>query len=155
MKFIFLTDRQIKLYTTKIYNQIIKSGEKFTKVVGIERGGLNVSVPLAKRLNVPHCSIKISFYPDKGQHIPYAEPIVDTHGVEFTEKDNLLFVDDLVDSGSTLKYFQEKFKYRHKSAVLLWNPLGRYNVAPDYFAKHKLDSWIVFPWEQKQQEAAK
>jgi hypoxanthine phosphoribosyltransferase len=150
-KLVYLTERQVKLGITKLFNKITASGEKFTKVVGIERGGLHISVPLADRLKVPHCSIKISFYPNENQHSPECEPNVDTHGVQFDANDYLLFVDDLVDSGSTLRYFKQKFPYNHKAATLLWNPLAFYNVAPDYFVKHKINSWIVFPWDKKQE----
>lgn len=147
MKEINLSERQIKLYITKIYKQIIKDDIKFTKVVGIENGGLHVSEPLAKRLGLPHCSIKISFYGDNKE--PAETPVVDLHGVEFDKDDYLLVCDDILDSGKTFKYWKDTFSLNHKVATLIWNPLGKYNVAPDYFARYKpLDSWIVFPWKE-------
>lgn len=117
-------------------------------VVGIERGGIHVSVPLAMVLGVPHKSIRISFYKDESMSAS-TEPVVDLHDHKFNPKDKVLVVDDLIDNGHTLKYFQEKIHNQSKIAVLYWNKYGKYRVTPDYFIEEKfLNTWLRFYWEQ-------
>jgi hypoxanthine phosphoribosyltransferase len=118
-------------------------------IVGIERGGINVSKPLSELLQVPHKSIKISFYKDKAMFAA-AEPEVDLHGHVFNHKDKVLVVDDLIDNGHTLKYFQEKFNCNSKIAVLYWNKYGKYSIVPDYFIEEKfIGTWLEFYWEAR------
>lgn len=123
--------------------KIRHSKQKFTKVVGIARGGLHISKPLAYSLNLPHYIIRISFY--NGRVRGDVPKEVDMRGLEFTSKDHILLVDDLVDRGKTIDYFKANFDVKHKVAVLFWNPKG---VKPDYYIEKKKDNdWLVFPWE--------
>lgn len=147
--FKFVTQKQIDKSIDKLYNKIIKSKTKFTRVVGIERGGLNISVPLAQKLGLPHSGIKISFYAHGG-HKPLSTPQVSLRGVRFKKSDNILFVDDLTDSGSTINYLHEKFDYDFKTAVIYWNDNALHAVRPDFYVARKPKAWIVFPWEENE-----
>lgn len=144
-----ITTKQINSYIEKLFKKIVASQEQFTRVVGIERGGLNISIPLAQKLNLPHSGIKISFYPE-GNHIPLAEPNVNMHGVKFRKRDRILFVDDLTDSGSTIKYLKENFDYEFKTAVLYWNAKSTFTIKPDFYVQKKPDYWLIFPWEENE-----
>jgi hypoxanthine phosphoribosyltransferase len=124
--------------------KIISSGMKFDCVVGIENGGVNVSLPISKILNLEHTSIKISFYGDKTT--PSIEPVVDYHNFVFDPNKSYLICDDLTDSGSTFKYIKEKHKnISFKTAVLFAN---KSVDLPDFWVDEKQkDIWICFPWD--------
>lgn len=93
----------------------------FTNIYGVPRGGLIVAVILSHLLDLP--------------------VILDKKQIT----KNTLLVDDISDSGETLKKI---LKLKKPKAILtLWaNPVSK--VFPDYYMKLKSeDSWIVFPWE--------
>lgn len=109
---------------------------KYTYVVGIANGGLNVSVKLAKKLGLPHASIRISHYQG---HTVRQVPIIEGQ----LPVGSCLIVDDLIDDGFTMKTCEQHFG-KHDTAVLLWK-VGSYK--PTYYAAEKPQEWIKFPWE--------
>lgn len=146
-KLVDVTKDKVDKMILTLSKRIILDKLNLDYVVGIERGGVNVSEPLAKLLGVPHKTIRISFYKDESM-CASAEPEVDLHGHTFNPKDKVLVVDDLIDNGHTLKYFQEKFNCQSKIAVLYWNKYGKYHIVPDYFIEEKfLNTWLRFYWE--------
>jgi len=59
------------------------------------------------------------------------------------EQDNILVIDDIVDSGKTMKdynRFDTASIYYHKKSVF----------EPDIWIYEKKDDWILFPWETKE-----
>ena len=91
-------------------------------VYGLPRGGLPIAVSLSHRLHLP---LLMDYYDRK---------IV-------TDK-KILVVDDIADTGHTLKDFENKhniictFHYHEQSII-----------EPDYWIHKKDDDWIVYPWE--------
>jgi hypoxanthine phosphoribosyltransferase len=118
------------------------SGWRFDQVVGIERGGLHVSVPVAKILGIPHTSVRISCYDDTGRR--------DTPIVSGAYNSDLasLVVDDLTDGGTTLRLFKERFPYKRSdaTAVLFWNTTA---PEPDFYVEEKPENWLIFSWENE------
>lgn len=116
------------------------------KVVGIKNGGLNVSKPIAEALDLPHKEILISYY-DNADHIGDS-PIVDMG--DFKPSFGVLLVDDLIDSGATLKYFKDTTGMTQGDqfyvATLHWNKKGKFGQKPDFYIAEKTE-WIVYPWE--------
>lgn len=146
-KIVVVSKEKADAMTVKLSKKIKLDNLKLDYVVGIENGGLNVSVPLAKLLGIPHKSIKISFYNKENK--ANSEPIVDFHGHKFEKTDRVLVVDDLIDDGHTINYFENNVNCRHKTAVLYWNKYGKYKVTPDYFIEEKfVNTWLEFYWEQ-------
>ena len=109
-------------------------------VVAIERGGLPLAIFLSAYLNLPLERIKVSFYKDIEKQ---SKPFVDLKGFDIDTYDKPLFVDDLVDSGDTLKYIKET--YGNVPYVTIYSTDTN---QPDIFHlnKHK-DEWIIFPWD--------
>jgi len=129
-------DRLIDILATKI----LASGRKFKWIVGIKNGGLKISVPLAKKLDLPHHAIWISWYDG---HNRRRIPIVNGFLVEATGN---LIVDNLIDGGATIHTFDQYFKLKGNAvAVLYWNVLSY--IVPDYYASEKPNDWIQWPWE--------
>ena len=92
----------------------------YTNIYGIPRGGLIVAVILSHLLDLP--------------------VILDKKLIT----KNTLVVDDINDSGETLKKILKLKK--PKSVLTVWlNPLSKSHS--DYFIKIKNDEWVVFPWE--------
>lgn len=52
-KIVSVSKEKVDEMILKLYKRIVLNKENFDYVVGIERGGLNVSIPLAKMLNIP------------------------------------------------------------------------------------------------------
>lgn len=130
----------------KLATTIENSQYQFDYIIGIENGGLHISKPLAKRFNKLHASIKISFY--GGGTEKHKDPIVDLKGIVFYPDRSYLFVDDLVDSGSTFDYLAKALPAgtNYKTAVLFWKKHNEYDVVPNFYAAKKPDAWIEFPW---------
>lgn len=106
--------------------QIIQSGKKYNHIYGIIRGGLVPAVMLSHKLNIPMSAIAPT-------------------GIILSS--NALVVDEIYDSGKTIKEFLE-FNDDVDIAVLL----SKDKNAPVQFigldASHNT-TWIEFPWEKK------
>ena len=134
----------------KLYYKIDRGGVP-SLIVGIANGGLNVSKPLANWFQCEHVSISIHFY--DGQKIGGGKPYF--YDIPPLPKDmkEILVVDDILDTGTTLKFFMEKTGLVHKEnfkiATIHWNDRnGLLNLKPDYWVdKKKENTWIVYPWE--------
>lgn len=135
-----------------LYNLIKEDGTNFDFVVGIAEGGLPISSALSYLLKKPHKKIKISLYEtnsSKKRSIPHIEILdnIDTNS-------HFLLVDDIVDSGETIKHFQDKTQFKQgkhfKIASLHWYPHGDFKIIPDFYSdiKHE-NTWIIYPWEIK------
>ena len=147
-KIVHVSKEKVDEMILKLYKRIALNKENFDYVVGIERGGINVSVPLAKMLNIPHKAIQISFYKD--DKVASKEPITDFYGHCFNIKDRVLVVDDLIDAGGTLNYFIDNVLCNYKIAVLYWNKYNKHDIKPDYYIDEKfLNTWLTFYWEEE------
>jgi len=108
----------------RIVASINSSEIKINAVGGLPRGGLIPAVMLSHRLSIPFVS---------------QAQIQTTIG-------NILIVDDICDSGKTLKRF--KFEENIYTATLHWKQSSEYQ--PNYFWEIAYENeWIVYPWENK------
>ena len=132
---------QIDWMIKALAEYVQRSEWEFEQVVGIERGGLFVSRPLAAMLGLPHDSVYISCYTETGRR---ETPIIS--GSYNTDLSTLI-VDDLIDGGSTIRLFKERFVYKPNDAVgvLFWNEKS--SQEPDFYVCEKPEQWLVFPWE--------
>lgn len=131
---------EIEGMTRSLALYVKQSGVQFEQVVGIERGGLFVSRPLAAMLGLPHDSVHISCYTEEGKReVPIVEGC-------YNGDLKTLVVDDLIDGGSTIRLFKERFLYKFddRVAVLYWR-VG--SPEPEYYVEEKPPRWICFPWE--------
>jgi hypoxanthine phosphoribosyltransferase len=145
-KKLYISKKEINLLTKKLADDIKITKVKYDYIVGIARGGLNISKPLARILKLKHKSIKVSFY---GKAMTPFPKIIDLTEIEGIGSETILFVDDLIDAGHTINWLNSNIKeyYNYDVAVLYWNPINRYNITPTHYAAIKPESWIVFPWE--------
>ena len=122
MEKIYLSWDDINNAVESLAHQIKNSNEHIEAVTGLARGGLIPAVLLSHKLGLPYVNLSN-----------------DCEGHE-----NVLVVDDICDSGETLKEYHQFFAtatihYKQLAAV---KPDFYYSLAPE-------DKWIVYPWEQK------
>ena len=120
----YLSWNDIDRAINRLVASINSSETKLEAVGGLPRGGLIPAVLLSHRLNIPFVS---------------QANIAGVSG-------NILIVDDICDSGRTLKRF--KFEENVYTATLHWKQSAEYQ--PNYFWEIAYENeWIVYPWENK------
>ena len=112
----YITWDQVEGLVSELANLIRYDFSDIDSIYGIPRGGLIPAVMLSHKLGIP-ISKKITL--------------------------TSLIVDDICDSGVTLKEWEE-----YTTAVLLFKPHTSFVVPTLYGSTHNSDEWIVFPWER-------
>ena len=128
---------------SKEYSQalekLLKKVPKADLVLGISRGGLIPATAISYKLNIPLGIINLLTYeitiltkPDK-------------------EVKTILLVDDLVDSGNTIKLVKEhlskEFNFDITTAVLYYKVNSK--VLPDIYAEKAPEIWLTFFYDSK------
>jgi len=139
----------------KIYEMIVDlalviraSGFKPDLIVGVSRGGWAPGRILSDLLENPHtANIKIEFY--VGIEKTGRKPVVTQPITEDISKKNVLVVDDVADTGESLKlaldHVLEKGAGKIMTATVYYKPHSKFK--PDFFAD-TTSNWIIFPWER-------
>jgi hypoxanthine phosphoribosyltransferase len=116
--------------------------------VGVSRGGWAPGRILSDLLDNNHTiNIKIEFYIGIGKTA--RKPIVTQPLTEDVSNKTVLLVDDVSDTGESLKvaldHVLEKGAAGVKTATVFYKPHSIFK--PDFFADSTSD-WIIFPWER-------
>ncbi len=116
-------------------------------IVGIARGGWIPARLIADFFgNRRTANIKIEFYDNTAR--ASEEPIITQEISENVEGKIVLIVDDVADSGKSLRAAIEHIRLKDpkeiSSATLYYKKHSI--IMPDYFIK-ETQSWIVYPWE--------
>jgi len=126
----------------------VRKDYKVDLIVGIARGGLIPAVRMSHIMdNILMRVMDVKFYTDIKEHaempritVPLTEPV---------EGKNVLIVDDVADTGKTLKVVREDIVKKGakdvRIAVIAKKPQSI--VDPDYYI-FQTDRWIIFPWEK-------
>jgi uncharacterized protein len=134
--------------------QIYESGWKFNQIVCLARGGLRVGDILSRISNQPLAILATSSYSGSGQQ-QRGSLTFSRHLTMTTENlgSRILLVDDLVDSGITLKQTIPWLKEYSDSPVeeirtaVIWYKASSV-IAPDYYVDYLPDNpWIHQPFE--------
>lgn len=159
MNKLILTWTDIEGLVSELARQIQIANYRPDLIMGIDRGGLPVSVMLSHYLKVPHNTVKVSLR-DGGEceSILWAPEMV-------LEGKNILLVDDINDSGATQAWIREDWASSVAGADPLftdnfWHDEIRFAVLVDNESspetadfsgmtinKAERDVWIDFPWE--------
>jgi len=141
-------------HINKLAEKIKKSGKKYDLIIGIARGGLIPAVALSHILNIPMGVHTVKSYYGKNKKPPQSDVYVSTT-FRINMHTKILLVDELVDSGDSIKESSERLKKLDSDiksmdiAVLYYKENSC--VKPDYFVKKfKSDVWLYFPWENKE-----
>jgi len=149
MKEKYIPHKNIKEYIKILEIKINKSNWNPDLILSINRGGCVPGVFLSHKMGVRHEVFSFDFNRDSKIDSLYNK-IVSNHT-------SVLIIDDINDTGNTLSKISEMFKEhlsKLKFAVLINNKSSSFEV--DYYSgqidKSTDNSWIVFPWENMDNE---
>ena len=110
------------------------------KVIAITRGGLVPSAIVARELEIRLIdTICISSYDHQSQsEVNVIKPAEDL-------EDNVLLIDDLVDTGRTAKAVRKYIPNAHFATIYV-KPAGR-PMVDTYVTEVSQNTWIFFPWD--------
>ncbi len=124
--------------------------QKFDCIVGISRGGVIPAAMLAHLLeNKKLFMISYSYYSGEVKNKRLVSVSAISGGLHGKK---ILLVDDVVDSGKTMKKAIDDLKKRKNkvvSVVLHYKSKLKPKVKPDYFASDPGTAWVVYPWERE------
>jgi len=135
--------------------QIFDSGYVPDVLLVLWRGGTPVGIViheflLYKGINTYHTVLKAASYVGIGERAEPSIEYVDTLLERVTPESRVLVVDDIFDSGSTMKMVTELLTpsvAEIKIATLYYKPdANTTEITPDYYGR-QTDRWIVFPHE--------
>ena len=157
----YLTAQELLIDSFELGLRIFKSGFKPSFIIGVWRGGTPVGIAVQEILDhlgvkTDHIAIRTSSY----YGIKKRDKTVRVHGLEYVIRhanweDGLLIVDDVFDTGSSIKAILETLKEKMRRnmpkdiriATAWFKP--KYNltdIVPDYYI-NETDQWLVFPHE--------
>ena len=117
-------------------------------VIAITRGGLAPAMIVARELDirtVDTISIKSYDHQQQSEAVVLKSPDMDLMG----DGTGVLIVDDLVDTGKTLRVVRNLFPKAHIATVYA-KPEGR-PMTDSFITEVSQDTWIFFPWDMAMQ----
>ena len=158
---IYLNAQDLLIDSFELGIRIFKSGFKPSFIIGVWRGGTPVGIAVQEILDhlglkTDHIAIRTSSY----YGIDKRKKMVRVHGLEYVVRnanweDGLLIVDDVFDSGNSIKAILETLKDRMRRnlpkdirvATAWFKPKKNVtDIVPDFYI-HETDQWLVFPHE--------
>ena len=141
---------EINFYARMIARRV-EDTESITHVVGLARGGLVPATVVSYALDKPLLTYGISSYEGSKKtenfHINQSLNLN-----EVKEKNNnlhILVVDDICDTGDTIKYFTKKLLLAgiRNTTACIYTKEKHTELLDHYGLVVPEDKWIVFPWE--------
>lgn len=128
----------------KICQDIIDQNRHYDYIIGIVRGGLIAATSISYKLNIPLVTVTV-----QTRDLSVCD-IGDT--MRLTNVYNCLVVDDIVDSGSTMKILLDKWdRGGIHTACLVYNE-GQRDIVPTYYHEKinkQIDpAWVTFWWDK-------
>lgn len=132
----------------ELADKVQTSGFQPDVIVGVARGGWAPARVLSDLFDISNlASVKVEFYVGVGlraQRAVITQPVsVPLAGLK------VLVVDDIADSGESLKLLHSTFLKQGalevRAATIYLKPWSKFKV--DYWAK-ETRSWVIFPWER-------
>lgn len=113
-------------------------------LIGIARGGVVAAAQVSHILGLPYLGTLQTFASGKDKVLKY-EPI--------NYPEDILFVDDIVDTGNTIRMLQEKYGERIHVLSPTGKPKGVNKYMTNLYVIPPLivqdDVWLEFPWESE------
>lgn len=158
---LYLSADQLLEDSFRLANIIFDSGFRPTHIVGLWRGGAPVGIAIQELLEyrgveTDHISIRTSSY----SGIDQCDPVVRVYGLSYlidtlNPDDALLVVDDVFDSGRSIRAFLQELRTRCRNnmpstvkvATVYYKPSRNVTDSlPDYYV-YETDEWLIFPHE--------
>lgn len=130
--------RDAKALSWRLYDK----KENFGSIVAITRGGLVPAAVIARELNIHMIdTVCITSYDWKDQG--KVKILKDVKG----DGDDVLIIDDLVDTGSTARVVRKMLPNAYFATVYA-KPAGK-PLVDAYVTEVSQDTWILFPWDSE------
>jgi hypoxanthine phosphoribosyltransferase len=130
------TWREYSYLVEDLKQQILEKGRQYRFITGVPRGGLVLATTLSHQLGLeykPFERVDLSVYQNN---------MFDKNAYTAFTPDNMLIVDDICDSGNTLKMWDEMgFDI---AVCYLRLP---FQFKPKFFASTVETEWVEFAWE--------
>jgi hypoxanthine phosphoribosyltransferase len=147
LQLLHLSWDDVQSLTEEVATQIRESGYTPDIIVAVSRGGFDPARILCDQLGIKRlASLQIEYYKDINETSSTPE-IVYPLNADVPDK-SVLIVDDVSDSGDSLRVARDHVLERGASEVLVATlhvkPWTSYR--PDFSAS-EVESWILYPWE--------
>jgi len=133
--------------TRELCQQVVDSGYEPDWIVAIARGGLLIGGAVAYALSCKNIGVvNVEFYTDVEERLEVPVMLPPALNLADLADTKLLIVDDVADTGETLKLVVDTCApvvAEIRSLVLYEKP--RSIISADYVWRHT-DQWINFPW---------
>lgn len=158
---VYISANELLHDSFRLAETIVASGFRPDFIIGVWRGGAPVGIAIQEYLEyvgitTDHIAIRTSSYTGIGEQ----EKTVRVHGLDYiidniNAEDDVLLVDDVFDSGRSVKAIFEKLQAKTrrnmpqnmKVATPWYKPSKNVtDITPDYYV-HETDAWLVFPHE--------
>ena len=158
---VYISANDLLVDSFRLAETIFNSGFRPDFIIGVWRGGAPVGIAIQEYLSyvgvdADHIAIRTSSYTG----IEQQERVVRVHGLDYiidnvNAEDDVLLVDDVFDSGRSVRAIFEKLQAKCrrnmpqnlKVATPWYKPSKNVtNITPDYYL-HETDAWLVFPHE--------
>jgi len=146
---ILVSEEEIQATIKKLAQKLTEEyKDRFPLAIGVLKGAMPFMADLLKRMN---CYLEMDFMDVSS----YGNSTVSTGEVKIlkdldtsVEGRDLLIIEDIIDSGLTLSYLVDLFKYRKAKSIkivtLLDKPTGRKSaIQADYVGFHVPDAFVV------------
>lgn len=159
---VFITAQQLEQDSWAFARQLHRAGVEVDGIVGITRGGVQISVYIQEALSVlqkksiRYNTVEASSYTGIGKAggvlLRHVDPLVD----QVNAGDTLLVLDDIFDRGRTLDVVKKTLEMRLQPfdvnimvAALYYKPENNeVDITPDHHYKiMPASDWLVFPHE--------
>ncbi len=136
---IFLSWQKVNTKIKALAEVIKAEAPGVTRIVSIANGGRYIGEQLARILDLPHESVRISRYTEDREK--RETPIVEG---ELTQATGNLVVDEIIDDGGTLDLFDQHFGLEGNTVAVLFHQAGKIRAL---YHELKPAEWLIMPWE--------
>ena len=141
----YISWNDIQDFSNKIALEIERMSSDLSKatIIAVSRGGLVPAQLIAYKLDIRDVRVmKLISYDENNQR----QELRDISTDELIDGENVFIIDDLADSGETVKYLRKHFPKSNICSLLMKECC---KDKPDIAIKSgiKSDTWIVFPWD--------
>ena len=136
---------EIKHWSDRLAQKIADDCTDLTQVtlVAVARGGLIPTQLISYKLNIRDVRImKLMSYDEDNQRGEISDISTD----RLFDGHDVYFIDDVADSGATVRYIRKKFSVARVCTLLLKSGCKE---RPDICVREGIskDTWLVFPWD--------
>lgn len=141
----YISWEEIKHWSDRLAQKIAEDCSDLAQatIVAVSRGGLVPAQLVAYKLDIRDVRVmKLISYDENNTR----GEINDVSTDRLFDGQDVYFIDDLADSGATIKYIRKKFPSVRICTLLLKNGCTE---RPDICIREGMDknTWIVFPWD--------